>query len=94
MCKMRVNKGTVANGADYQDVTIITSLYNWGEPERAPLLRGKQYGGPCTKNRGGKRHYNITTVVWYGGSCTNKHNKLSDTSIQVLCIAKVSIFMS
>ena len=25
-----------------------------------------------------------TTVVWYGGSCTNKHDKLMDTSIQVL----------
>ena len=25
-----------------------------------------------------------TTVVWYGGSCTNKHDKLTDTSIQVL----------
>ena len=30
-------------------------------------------------------------IVWYGGSCTNKHNKLTDTSIQVLY---VSIFMS
>ena len=35
-----------------------------------------------------------TTVVWYGGSCTNKHDKLTDTSIQVLCIAKISVFMS
>ena len=25
-----------------------------------------------------------TTIVWYGGSCTNKHDKLTDTSIQVL----------
>ena len=25
-----------------------------------------------------------TTVVWYGGLCTNKHDKLTDTSIQVL----------
>ena len=25
-----------------------------------------------------------TTTVWYGGSCTNKHDKLMDTSIQVL----------
>ena len=23
-------------------------------------------------------------MVWYGGSCTNKHDKLTDTSIQVL----------
>ena len=35
-----------------------------------------------------------TTVVWYGGSCTNKHDKLTDTSIQVLYIAKISVFMS
>ena len=35
-----------------------------------------------------------TTVVWYGGSCTNKHDKLTDTPIQVLCIAKISVFMS
>ena len=25
-----------------------------------------------------------TTTVWYSGSCTNKHDKLMDTSIQVL----------
>ena len=53
---------------------------NWGEPERAPLLRGKRYGGPCAKNRSEKRH------------C--KHDKLTDTSIQVLCIVKISVFMS
>ena len=35
-----------------------------------------------TAARTGLQH---TTVVWYGGSCTNKHNKLTDTSIQVLC---------
>ena len=30
-----------------------------------------------------------TTVVWYGGSYTNKHDKLIDTSIQVPCNAKI-----
>ena len=24
-----------------------------------------------------------TTTVWYGGSCTNQYNKLTDTSIQM-----------
>ena len=31
-----------------------------------------------------------TTTVWYNGSCTNKHDKLIDTSIQVLSNAKYS----
>ena len=35
-----------------------------------------------------------TTVVWYGRSCANKHDKPTDTSIQVLCITKISVFMS
>ena len=26
-----------------------------------------------------------TTEVWYSGSCTNKHDKLMDTPIDVLC---------
>ena len=32
----------------------LLRAHNWGEPERAPLLRGKQCGGPCTKNRNEK----------------------------------------
>ena len=51
---------------------------NWGEPERAPLLRGKLYGGPCAKNRGKKRH---TTVVWYSGSCRNFLCMVDNTNI-------------
>ena len=34
-----------------------------------------------------------TTVVWYGGSCTNKHDKLTDTSIQVLHNAEIFGFI-
>ena len=29
-----------------------------------------------------------------GGSCINKYDKLMDISIQVLCIAKISVFVS
>ena len=34
-----------------------------------------------------------TTIVWYGGSCTNKHDKLMDTSIQVLSNTKIFDFI-
>ena len=34
-----------------------------------------------------------TTTVWYGGSCTNKHDKLMDTSIQVLSNTKIFGFI-
>ena len=32
-----------------------------------------------------------TTILWYSGSCTNKHVKFTDTSTQVLCNAKIFI---
>ena len=35
-----------------------------------------------------------TTLVRYGSSCANKHNQLTDTSTQVLCVAKIFGFMS
>ena len=34
-----------------------------------------------------------TTTVWYIGSCTNKHDKLMNTSIQVLNNAKICSFV-
>ena len=34
-----------------------------------------------------------TIVVWYSGLCTKKHNKLTDTSIQVLCNAIIFSFL-
>ena len=34
-----------------------------------------------------------TTTVWYSGSCTNKRDKLMDTSIQVLSNAKIFGFI-
>ena len=34
-----------------------------------------------------------TTTVWYIGSCTNKHDKLMDTSIRVLSNAKICSFV-
>ena len=34
-----------------------------------------------------------TTTVWYSGSCTNKHNKLTDTSLQVVSNAKLFSFI-
>ena len=37
--------------------------------------------------------YHTTVTVWYSGSCTNKHDKLMDTSIQVLCNAKIFGFV-
>ena len=41
----------------YWMITTIP-LDDWGEPERAPLLRGKRCGGPCAKNRDEKRDCN------------------------------------
>ena len=35
----------------------------------------------------------LRTTVWYGGSCTNKHDKLTDTSIQVLSNTKIFNFI-
>ena len=35
-----------------------------------------------------------TPTVWYGGSCTNKHDKLTDSSIQVLSNAKIFDFIT
>ena len=34
-----------------------------------------------------------TTTVWYGGSCTNKHDKLTYTFIQVLSNTKIFGFI-
>ena len=34
-----------------------------------------------------------TTTVWYGGSCTNKNDKLTDTYIQVLSNTKTFNFI-
>ena len=59
---------------------------NWGEPEQAPTLtrktckNGRVVHAQITVVKTGLQH---TTVVWYGGSCTNKHDKLTDNSIQV-----------
>ena len=49
----------------------------------------KWCGGPCMKNHDKKRDCNTLLWYWYSGSCTNKHNKLTDTSIQVHCDAKI-----
>ena len=56
-------------------------------PEQAPHLQGKHVNMVlCTNNCSEKRDYNtLATIVWYSGSCTNKHDK---TFIQVLSIAK------
>ena len=34
-----------------------------------------------------------TTTVWYGCSCTNKHDEHMDTSIQVLSSTKIFGFV-
>ena len=34
-----------------QYVHLLSFISYWGEPERAPLLHGKQCSGPCVKNR-------------------------------------------
>ena len=49
----------------------------------SPTLLGTWYRGSCTKNCGEKCDYN-TLLQFGGGSCTNKYDKLTDTSIQVL----------
>ena len=33
------------------------------------------------------------SLIWYSGSCTNKHDKLTDTSIQVLSNTKIFGFI-
>ena len=44
---------------DHLQSTIKLGLkFNWGKLEQAPLLRGKQCGGPCAKNRDEKRDCN------------------------------------
>ena len=47
----------------------------WGKPEQAPLYMQR------TTTKLGLEH---TTPDWYGGLCTNKHDKLTHASIQVL----------
>ena len=45
----------------------------------------------CAQRSMSKRNFN--TVVWYGGSCTHKYDKLTDISIQVLSNAKIFGFV-
>ena len=40
-----------------------------------------------------KMRLQCTTVVWLSGSCTNKRDKLRDTSIRILCNAKIFGFV-
>ena len=40
-----------------------------------------------------KMELQYTTTVWYGGSCTNKNNKLVDAFIQVLSNVKIFRFI-
>ena len=42
----------------------------------------------------GKVEVQRTTVVKYSVSCTNKHDKLTDTSIQVLCNASIQLHVA
>ena len=40
-----------------------------------------------------KTEFQHTTVVWYGGSCINKHDKPMCTSTQLLCNTKIFGFI-
>ena len=64
-------------------------INNWGKPEQAPLLRGKWYGGPCTKNCGKNgiaTPEHITVVV---------HVQTNTINFGYFhASAKISIFMS
>ena len=69
-------------------------VLSWGEPERAPLYHRKEMARWSMheelQRKTGLQH---TTTVWYGGSYTNKHDKRTDTSIQVLSNTKISGFI-
>ena len=60
-----------------------------GEPH-SNMENGKVVHMQRTMVKNGIAH---TTVVWYSGSCTNKHDKLTDTSIQLLCNVKLIGFV-
>ena len=61
----------------------------WGEPERV-LLWCK---GSIREEPRQKMGLQWITPVCYGGSCTNKHDKFTDTSIQVLGNTKLFGFI-
>ena len=77
------------------DFTV--DLLWWGSLRLTPIIgkslskpqRRKWYVGPCMKNCREKWNCNtLRTTVWYGGSCTNKHDRFMDTSIQELSNTK------
>ena len=47
----------------------------------------------CAQRSMSKKEFQHTIVVWYGGSCTDKYDKLTDISIQVLSNAKIFGFV-
>ena len=65
------------------------SLVGVSLSEPHSTVEKKWYDGPCTKNCSEKRDCNTR----YGDSYTNKHDKRTDTSIQVLSNIKISGFI-
>ena len=64
----------------------ILHNYYWDEPHSdVEKINGAVFHAQRTAAKMGLQH---TTEICYGGSCTNKHNKHMDASIQVLCNAK------
>ena len=63
---------------------VLFTLYFIGVSLSKPHTSGNLVRWFMCKELQWKMGLQHTTTVWYSGSCTNKHNKLTDTSIQVL----------
>ena len=69
----------------------IIAKFDLGEPEQALLQHREWNSGLCTKNCTEREieTYYCSMMWWF----MYKHDNLTDTSIQVLCNAKIFRFM-
>ena len=94
--RLRVHKRSVmwtctssANQSEKLELDPIFVVESLGEPH-LNMENGTVALMQVTMSKTELQH---TTVVWNGGSCSNKSDKLMDTSIQVLCNAKLFNFV-
>ena len=73
---------------------VYKNYLKWWEIQLAVQCGvGKMVQWSMCKELRWKTEQQHTTTVWYNSSCTNKHDKLMETSIQVLSNAKISSFI-